>query len=192
MANTSSHSLHSQAKNLADKVAFYIQAQALSSDFVRSDITRRDRMLQEFAQSPNVMTLGNAPPNKIHDPIAMMETYDSLLAQEPVTFEEYAFFVAAAAGSMLAYYAPSHFYRMHYAFSAYILYQVNVVDKEIVEKPELFPIYTKYSQSSLVTLNTLACFLLLMRLAVSKNSRRSIICTIRRVLSQNLLNRCRH
>ena len=78
--------LQAEAEALAEKVVFYCNTQSLSSDYLRSDVPRRDRMFEELARSPNAIPYGQDPEQ---DPLELLKAYDTSLAQKPVTYEEY-------------------------------------------------------------------------------------------------------
>ncbi|KAF9028057.1 hypothetical protein BDZ89DRAFT_1066409 [Hymenopellis radicata] len=101
--------MSSVAEEHAAKVASYIQAHASSSEFVQSDVSRRDRLLREFEQSDKAMRMETSPPSTLADIDGMLQKYDAVLAQPPQTFED-------------------HIHRMIYAFSALILFQAHVIN----------------------------------------------------------------
>jgi len=139
--------LRAQAEAIAEKHAFYIECHTLSSEYLRSDITRRDRMLEDFAQSPNAMTFNSAPPSNFKDYEQMIAKYDSELAKNPVTFEEYALhYPCSTLYNSLGLWSCSHFNRMHYAYSALILHQINVCDQAMAENPQMVYIYAKHAK----------------------------------------------
>lgn len=141
VSDGSAHDLPALADSLAVKLVYYMKMHALSSDHVRTDITRRDRMSRELAQSGTLMKMETHPPDTIENIDGLLQIYDESLAQTAITFEEYISLLVFAI--MHTDHALSYFHRMRYAFSAYLLFQEHIIEKEIHKNPQFFGIYSK-------------------------------------------------